>query len=144
MGRDGLTRDGRYRMTLRSRIKYGPLATRVSNWRHRQNALRGKRDLAARCGDQVRSRIPVYRNRVSLATGRPHRMDREYGRGIDRSLGRRRDSRIAEEARPAYRGRGKGGESDVLRRHDGPQLAAREPRTVLRRETPSRQGRDPR
>jgi hypothetical protein len=144
MGKDGLTRDGRYRMTLGSRIRYGRTATGIRNWRHRLDAHRGRRDLAARAGDQIWSRIPFYRNRLSSGTGRPHRMDREYGRGIDRSLGRRRDSRVKEEARPSYYGRAKGGESDVLRRHDGPQLAAREPRSVLRRETPSRQERYPR
>ncbi len=88
MSRGGLTRDGRYRLTWRSRIKYGPTATRISNWRNRKAIARGRRDAVARTGDQVRSRTPVLRNRVNPATGRPHSHDRESGRLSDQSLAR--------------------------------------------------------
>ncbi len=109
MSRDGLTRDGRYRLTLRSRIKYGPTATRISNWRNRKAWERGKRDVPARVGDQVRSRTPVVRDRINRATGRPHRDDRSMGQASDRTLSRLAEQqkrlRAAEkrnrEARPA-------------------------------------------
>lgn len=88
MSRDGLTRDGRYRLTLRSRIKYGPLATRISNWRNRRTIERGRRPRTTQAADQVRSRAPLYRDRVNPATGRPHRDDALLGRTSDRALAR--------------------------------------------------------
>lgn len=84
----GLTRDGRYRLTPWSRIKYGPLATRFWNWRGQKARERGRRDIAARIGDQVRSRTPVVRSQINRGTGRPHRDDRHMGRLSDQSLAR--------------------------------------------------------
>jgi hypothetical protein len=117
MRRDGLTRDGRYRLTLGSRIRYGPLATRISNawyraaghriqgarqgfsnWRNQCTLDRGKRDLPARAGDQVRSRTPVLRSRINRGTGRPHRDDRDMGRLSDQSLARMAPVRRADRA----------------------------------------------
>lgn len=106
MTKDGLTRDGRYRLTPWSRIKYGPLSTRLSNWRNRRALGRGKRDLPARAGDQVRSRTPVLRSRINPATGRQHSHDRESGRLSDQSLGRWAEQR-QRDAQAAGRTRGR-------------------------------------
>jgi hypothetical protein len=74
---------------------------RVRNWRTGKAWDRGRRDLAARAGDQVRSRVPVFRDRVNRGTGRPHRMDPQFGRGVDRTMARVRDARAADlRARP--------------------------------------------
>ncbi len=85
---------------------------RVGNWRNGRAIARGRRDVVARAGDQVRSRMPVVRNRVNPATGRPHRDDAWMGRLSDRSLarmkaGRAQDNRrfvrqMLEERQPAY------------------------------------------
>jgi hypothetical protein len=93
MSRDGLTRDGRYRLSLRSRIRYGPMATRISNWRNRKAITRGRRDAVARAGDQVRSRTPVLRNRIDPSTGRPNRDARRIGWQRDVTLGWRQTHR---------------------------------------------------
>jgi hypothetical protein len=68
---------------------------RVSNWRNHRTWDRGRRDAARRAADQVRSRAPVYRDRINPGTGRPHRDDARLGRISDRSLARMRDSRMA-------------------------------------------------
>lgn len=75
-------------MNLRDRWRYSPTNTRFWNWRNRRAIVRGRRDVAARAGDAVRSGTPVLRNRVNPATGRPHRDDRQIGRLSDRALSR--------------------------------------------------------
>ncbi len=75
-------------MSLRDRWKYSATNTRFWNWRNQKARARGRRDVPARVGAQVRSRTPVLRNRVSPATGRPHRDDRHMGRLSDQSLAR--------------------------------------------------------
>lgn len=62
--------------------------TRFSNWRNNRAIQRGRRDLPARAGDQARSRLPVVRDRINRATGRPHRDDRQMGQASDRTLAR--------------------------------------------------------
>ncbi len=62
-----------------------------TGFRNRRNARtirRGKRDLPAKAGDQIRSRTPVVRDRINRGTGRPHRDDRMLGRVSDQSLAR--------------------------------------------------------
>ena len=75
-------------MSLRDRWKYSATNTRFWNWRGQKARERGRRDLPARAGDQVRSRTPVVRNRINPGTGRPHRDDRHMGRLSDQSLAR--------------------------------------------------------
>ena len=74
--------------------------TGFSNWRNNRAIQRGRRDLPARTGDQVRSRMPVVRDRINRATGRPHRDDRAMGQASDRTLarlaGQQRDLRAAQ------------------------------------------------
>ena len=91
-------------MSIRDRWKYSATNTRFWNWRNRRTLDRGKRDLPARAGDQIRSRTPVVRSRVNPATGRPHRDDRNMGRLSDQSLARmapqrRRDAQAAGRTR---------------------------------------------
>ncbi len=59
-----------------------------ANWRNQKAWERGRRDVPARVGAQVRSRTPVVRNRINRGTGRPHRDDRHMGRLSDQSLAR--------------------------------------------------------
>lgn len=75
-------------MSLRDRWKYSATNTRFWNWRNQKARERGRRDIAARAGDQVRSRTPVMRARINPGTGRPHRDDRRMGRLSDQSLAR--------------------------------------------------------
>lgn len=71
-------------MSVRERLS--AQNTRFWNWRNRRAVSRGRRDAVARAGDGVRSAVPVYRDRVNPATGRPHRDDAWLGRRADRSL----------------------------------------------------------
>jgi len=73
---------GRHIQTVRGRL---------SNARNLRDIQRGRRDLPRRAADQVRSRTPVYRNRINRATGRPHRDDRDMGRSSDKTLTRLAD-----------------------------------------------------
>ena len=73
---------------LGDRWRYSATNTRFWNWRNQRTLTRGKRDIPARIGDQVRSRVPVLRNRINRGTGRPHRDDRDMGRLSDKSLAR--------------------------------------------------------
>jgi hypothetical protein len=77
--------------SLRDRWKHGAANTRFRNWRNARDRARGRRDIAARAGDQVRSRTPVLRDRVNPATGRKHRDDARLGRGMDESPARFRE-----------------------------------------------------
>lgn len=60
------------------------------NSRNQRARNRGRRDLPARTGDQIRSRTPVVRDRINRGTGRPHRDDRNSGRLSDQALARQR------------------------------------------------------
>ena len=91
-------------MSLRGRWKYSATNTRFWNWRNRRTLDRGKRDLPARAGDQIRSRAPVVRSRINPATGRPHRDDRDLGRTTDQSLARMAPRRRADRAATRTRG----------------------------------------
>lgn len=74
---------------------------RYRNWLNRRALLRGKSPLPERLTRPVRSSLPVYRQRVNPATGRPRRDDREIGRVTDREL-----ARLApQHQRDASRGR---------------------------------------
>lgn len=54
------------------------------NWLNTRARARGKRPLPDRAARAAGSRVPVYRNRISPATGRPRRdeahMDRAFSR----------------------------------------------------------------
>lgn len=93
--------DAWYRMAGR-RIAGG----RQQFWNRRSSKAfaRGRRDAAARGGDQVRSRTPVLRNRINPATGRAHRDDVQLGRTHDQALARFRQV-MPEVARPRRSGR---------------------------------------
>lgn len=89
--------------SLHDRWRYSATATRISNWRNQRSIERGRRDLPRRISDQVQSRAPVLRSRISPATGRPHRMDAEFGRLSDQSLARMKDVRQSLATRePQY------------------------------------------
>ncbi len=66
---------------------------RLSNWRNGKAIARGRRDVAARAGDQVRSRTPVLRGRTDRRTGRPNRDAARLGRQQDVTLGWRQTHR---------------------------------------------------
>jgi hypothetical protein len=63
------------------------------NWLNRRAIERGRSPLPERATRGLRSSLPVYRNRVNTATGRPHRDDREIGRVSDASLARMKQRR---------------------------------------------------
>lgn len=79
--------------------------TQFSNRRNLKAIQRGRRDIPARVGDQVRSRTPVVRARINRSTGRPHGDDVRTGRAIDRTLALRqqRDLRAAAARNRASR-----------------------------------------
>ena len=66
---------------------------RLSSWRNRRAIARGRRDVVARAGAQVRTRTPVLRNRIDPSTGRPNRDARRLGRQRDVMLGWRQTHR---------------------------------------------------
>jgi hypothetical protein len=74
--------------TLNPRI----LAGRFSNARNRRAVARGRRPLMERAGSRIAAKMPLYRNRINRATGRPHRDDAAHGRLTDQSLARLRDA----------------------------------------------------
>lgn len=76
---------------------------RYRNWLNRRAIIRGRSPLPERLTRPLRSSLPVYRNRVSPATGRPRRDDRQLGKTMDRSLAQR--ARAAHAANPPKRGR---------------------------------------
>ena len=72
------------------------------NWLNRRAVLRGRSPLPERLTRPVRSSLPVYRDRINPATGRPHRDDRALGRTSDASLSRlapqrQRDAQAARQ-----------------------------------------------
>ena len=75
---------GRHIQTQRARFR---------NFRTTRDIRRGRRDIATRAGDQVRSRTPVLRNRIDPSTGRQNRDARRIGRQRDVSLGWRQTHR---------------------------------------------------
>ena len=76
MSKTGLTRDGRYRMALGSRIRYGRTATRIGNWREQRAWARGKHEMARAHPE------PGKRHRMSIrARVSDWRADRTVERG---------------------------------------------------------------
>ena len=116
--------------------------TQYRNWLNRRAWQRGKTPLPDRIARQFTSRMPVYRNRINRATGRPRRDDLQLGRSGDRSMAdwkarRDRTERRAQDNRQHVR--------DTLARRD-PQYARvvdRAARDVARARTrqPARSGR---
>lgn len=72
----------------RFRLRMTGNRQRYRNWLNRRAMRRGKSPLPERLARPVRSSVPVYRNRVNPATGRPRRDDKQIGRVKDRSLAR--------------------------------------------------------
>lgn len=59
---------------------------RLHNARVVRAQQRGRRDLPRRAADSLRSSLPVYRNRINPATGRPNHDSRRTGRLLDADL----------------------------------------------------------
>jgi hypothetical protein len=90
--------------------------TRFRNWMNRRAWQRGKTPLPDRIARQFTARMPVYRNRINRATGRPHRDDLWMGRRGDRSMADWKARRTRVDARAA-----------ANQRHVRETLAARQP-----------------
>lgn len=60
--------------------------TRYRNWLNSRARQRGSTPLPDRISRQFTARLPVCRNRINRATGRPHRDDLRLGRTGDRAL----------------------------------------------------------
>jgi hypothetical protein len=82
--------DAHYRATRPLRTVTG----QVGNWRRRRFAETGKGYAVERATRGVRSSLPVYRDRVNPATGRPRSDDAELYRRRDAALARMRERRI--------------------------------------------------
>jgi hypothetical protein len=99
---------------------------RFSNWRHRRAMVRGRVARADRWVLQARSHVPVYRDRINRATGRPHRDDGRMARMHDESLaGISRKLRQAAALREQAQGRAAGNQYFVRAK-----LADRQPQYV--------------
>ena len=83
------------------RMRLSGSKTRHRNWLNRRAWARGKTPLPDRIARQFTSRLPVYRNRVNPATGRPRRDDRRIGRTGDRAMAQHKTRRDAVNARAA-------------------------------------------
>jgi hypothetical protein len=87
--------DARHRATRHRATR--PLRTvtgSVGNWRRRRFLETGKGFVLERATRPVRSSMPVYRDRINRATGRPHRDDAEIGRRVDAAFARLRERGI--------------------------------------------------
>lgn len=82
--------DARYRAARPLRTVTG----RVSYWRRRRFLETGKGYAAERATRGIRSSLPVYRDRINPATGRPRSDDAEIFRRRDAALATLRDRRI--------------------------------------------------
>jgi hypothetical protein len=80
--------DRRARIARWARLHATGNRQRLSNWRNRRTIERGRRPRITQAADAARSSLPVYRDRINRATGRPHRDDAQLGRTSDRSLAR--------------------------------------------------------
>ena len=83
--------NARYRATR----PYRTVAGRAGNWRRRRFLETGKGYVLDRATRGVRSSLPLYRNRINPATGRPRRDDAEVYRRRDAALARMRERQIA-------------------------------------------------
>jgi hypothetical protein len=83
--------NARYRATR----PYRTVAGRAGNWRRRRFVETGKGYALDRATRSMRSSLPVYRDRVNPATGRPRRDDAEVYRRRDAALARMRERQIA-------------------------------------------------
>jgi hypothetical protein len=63
---------------------------RLANARAARARQRGRRDLPRRAADNLRSSLPIVRDRIDPSTGRPNRDSRQMGRTLDESLARRK------------------------------------------------------
>jgi hypothetical protein len=89
--------DARYYATRPLRTVTGS----VRNWRNRRFVQTGKGFALERATRQVRSSLPVLRDRINPATGRPRRDDVELYRRRDAAFARMRERGIA--ASPSVR-----------------------------------------
>jgi hypothetical protein len=71
---------------------------RIRNWLNRRALDRGRAPLPDRMTRPLSS-LPVYRNRVNPATGRPRRDDGRINQLIDRDLARRAPQRSRGRSR---------------------------------------------
>ena len=86
--------DARYRATRPLRTVRGS----VRNWRNRRFLETGRGFALERVTRPVRSSLPVYRNRINPATGRPRRDDVQIGAIRDREAARRRKAHAGKVA----------------------------------------------
>jgi hypothetical protein len=98
--------NARHRATRPLRTASGSLR----NWRNRRFLETGKGFRVERATRGLRSSLPVYRNRINRATGRPRRDDAEVYRRRDEAFARMRERRIprtaavqARDYAPAYK-----------------------------------------
>lgn len=84
-------RNAAYRATRPLRTVTG----RAGNWRRRRFLETGKGFAAERATRGLRSSLPVYRDRINPATGRPRRDDAEVYRRRDVQLARMREDRAS-------------------------------------------------
>ena len=77
-------------------FRNGPAMTRISNWRNRRTIARGRMPRWERVTAEVKSRTPVYRNRVNPAHGNPHKADARLHRTANQGLARMRQDRGLE------------------------------------------------
>jgi hypothetical protein len=89
--------DARYHATRPLRTVTGS----VRNWRNRRFVQTGKGFALERATRQVRSSLPVLRDRINPATGRPRRDDVELYRRRDAAFARMRERGIV--ASPSVR-----------------------------------------
>lgn len=75
--------------------------TRYRNWLSSRAWQRGKTPLPDRIARRF-SNLPVYRNRINRATGRPHRYDKQIGALRDRTLARFKARNDAQAARAEH------------------------------------------
>lgn len=86
--------------SIRDRLRNGVAGNRqrYRNWLNRRAWERGKVPLPDRATRRFSS-LPVYRNRVNPATGRPRHDDRQLGRTQDRAMAWAKEARDRRAAR---------------------------------------------
>jgi hypothetical protein len=91
--------DAHYRATRPLRTLKG----NVRNWRNRRFLETGKGFAVERTMRPALSGLPVYRDRINPATGRPRRDDAEIYRRRDAAIGRMRERGIPASPPPRAR-----------------------------------------
>lgn len=77
--------------------------TGLSNWRNRRTIQRGRTPRWERVTAEVKSRAPVYRNRINPAHGNPHKADARLHRTANEGLRRMKETYGPARAREQVR-----------------------------------------